>query len=147
MRHILVLSIVVCALPAMATAADDAPERGVRELLETQQKDWNRGDLDAFLNGYWNSPKVVFFSGAERREGWETLRDRFHKRYREGGAAMGRLQFSNVEVEALAADRVFARGAWRLTMPDGSSPHGLFTLIVRKQPEGWRIVHDHTSGE
>jgi len=32
-----------------------------------------------------------------------------------------------------------------LTMPDDTHPGGLFTLVLRKRPEGWRIVHDHTS--
>jgi beta-aspartyl-peptidase (threonine type) len=59
--------------------------------------------------------------------------------------AMGKLEFSGLRVEMLGADGAFVRGAWNLTMSDGKTPHGLFTLIFRKFPEGWKIVHDHTS--
>ena len=58
---------------------------------------------------------------------------------------MGRLAFSGVEVVLLGPDAALARGRWELTMPDGSHPGGLFTLVLRKFPEGWRITHDHTS--
>jgi beta-aspartyl-peptidase (threonine type) len=137
------------SLCVSASNTDDssAIEKAVRGVLETQQADWNRGDLDGFMNGYWNSPKTVFQSGAERFNGWETVRARFHKRYKEGGAAMGTLDFSGVEVEVLGPESALARGRWRLTMPDGKKPGGLFTVILRKQADGWKIVHDHTSTE
>jgi beta-aspartyl-peptidase (threonine type) len=58
---------------------------------------------------------------------------------------MGKLDFSDLGIEMLGADAAFVRGAWLLTMPDGKTPHGLFTLVFRRFPEGWKIVHDHTS--
>jgi ketosteroid isomerase-like protein len=58
---------------------------------------------------------------------------------------MGRLEFSDLNIQELAPDAAFVRGEWRLKMTDGKSPHGLFTLIFRKFPDGWKIVHDHTS--
>jgi uncharacterized protein (TIGR02246 family) len=127
-----------------ADAGADA-EAAVRRLLDTQVEDWNRKDLDAFLNGYWRSPEVVFQSGAERFDGFESLRSRYEKAYRAEGRAMGELAFANLEVVVLGPDAALARGRWHLTMPDGKEPGGLFTLILRKRPEGWRIVHDHTS--
>jgi beta-aspartyl-peptidase (threonine type) len=60
---------------------------------------------------------------------------------------MGNLAFSSLRVEPIGADAAFVRGAWRLTKADGKTPHGLFTLIFRKFPEGWKIIHDHTSAE
>jgi beta-aspartyl-peptidase (threonine type) len=60
---------------------------------------------------------------------------------------MGQLVFSGLEIEALGAEAALARGRWRLTMPDGSTPGGLFTVIFRKLPEGWKIIHDHTSAD
>ena len=64
-----------------------------------------------------------------------------------GGACDGRLEFSSLDIESLGPESVLARGRWRLTMPDGTKPGGLFTVIFRKLPEGWKIVHDHTSAE
>jgi ketosteroid isomerase-like protein len=58
---------------------------------------------------------------------------------------MGRLAFSGLEVVVLGPDAALARGRWQLLMSDGKRPGGLFTLILRKLPEGWRIIHDHTS--
>ena len=119
----------------------------VRTVLERQVVDWNKGDLDGFLGGYWKSSKVVFQSGGRRYDGWEAMRDRYRRRYQAEGRAMGRLEFSSLEIEPLGPESVLARGHWRLTMPDGTKPGGLFTVIFRKLPEGWKIVHDHTSAE
>jgi beta-aspartyl-peptidase (threonine type) len=125
----------------------DGAVRAARAVLNRQVADWNKGDLDAFLSGYWNSPKVVFQSGGRRSDGWQAVRERYRRRYQAGGRAMGQLEFSSLEVEPLGPAAVFARGRWRLTMPDGAKPGGLITVIFRKLPEGWKIVHDHTSAE
>jgi len=58
---------------------------------------------------------------------------------------MGTLEFSNLQIEPLSADTAFVRGQWHLTLSDGKTPHGLFTLVFRRFPDGWKIVHDHTS--
>ena len=76
----------------------------VRTVLERQVADWNKGDLDGFLSGYWNSPKVVFQSGGQRHVGWNAMRERYRSRYQAEGKAMGRLEFSNLEIEALGPD-------------------------------------------
>lgn len=119
----------------------------VRAVLDRQVADWNKGDLDSFLDGYWKSPKVVFQSAGRRYDGWEAMRDRYVLRYKSEGRAMGRLAFSALEIEPLGPEAAMARGRWQLTMPDGSTPGGLFTVIFRKFPEGWKIVHDHTSAD
>ena len=78
---------------------------------------------------------------------FEAMRARYYKRYKAEGKAMGRVAFSKVEIEPLGPESALVRGAWRLTLPDGSHPGGLFTLIFRKFPDGWKIIHDHTSAE
>lgn len=138
------LGLLVWSWPAAAQAPDD-PVEAIKQVLKVQEFDWNRGNLDGFLRGYWNSPKVVFLSGGDRNVGFEAMRDRYRKRYQAEGRAMGKLVFSEVEIEPLGADSAFVRGRWGLTMPDGKAPGGLFTLIFRKLPGGWKIVHDHTS--
>jgi ketosteroid isomerase-like protein len=57
---------------------------------------------------------------------------------------MGRLTFSDVEVTMLSPDAGLVLGRWRLQR-EQDEPSGLFTLVFRELPEGWRIVHDHTS--
>jgi ketosteroid isomerase-like protein len=92
---------------SLGTSAQDSNAQikaAVRDVLVRQQDAWNRHDLEAFMSGYWNSPDLTFFSGANVTTGWQdTL--------------------------------------------DGKTPHGLFTLLFRKFPDGWKIVHDHTSAE
>lgn len=136
---------IVLALLVPVAPTDDS--RAILDLLRKQAADWNRADLDAFLETYWKSPRLVFQSGGTRSEGWEAVRDRYRKRYQGEGKAMGKLEFQGIEAELLGPDAAFARGRWELTMPDGSRPGGLFTLVLRKLPEGWRIVHDHTSSD
>ena len=117
----------------------------ITKVLDDQTAAWNRGNLDAFLEGYWRSPKVVFMSGGTRNDGFDAMRDRYRKRYQADGRAMGQLAFSGLEIEPLGPDSAFVRGRFTLTMPDGTHPTGLFTLIMRRFDDGWKITHDHTS--
>jgi beta-aspartyl-peptidase (threonine type) len=138
-------ALLALGLSAPAPPEGDGEVGAIRRLLDRQVEDWNRKDLDGFLGGYWHAPGLVFQSGATRTEGFEAMRSRYRARYLEGGREMGSLTFSGVEIELLGPDSAFARGRWRLAMSDGTRPGGLFTLILKKRPEGWKIVHDHTS--
>lgn len=122
-------------------------ESAIEHVLRTQQQAWNRHDLEGFMAGYWNSPDLTFFSGAKEARGWQAAMDRYRANYSGPGKEMGTLGFSSLRIEMLGADAAFVRGSWLLTMSDGKTPHGLFTLIFRNLPEGWKIVHDHTSAE
>jgi uncharacterized protein (TIGR02246 family) len=124
---------------------EQAGESAVEQVLRTQQEAWNRHDLEAFMTGYWNSPELTFFSAGQEQHGWQATIDRYKARYASPGHEMGKLEFANLRVAMLGADAAFVRGEWHLTMPDGKTPHGLFTLVFRKFPDGWKIVHDHTS--
>lgn len=128
-------------------ASNSGAESEVERVLRTQQEAWNRHDLDGFMAGYWSSPQLTFFSGAKENHGWQATMDRYRAVYASPGHEMGKLEFSDLRIAMLGADAAFARGSWRLTMSDGKTPHGLFTLVFRKFPEGWKIVHDHTSAE
>jgi beta-aspartyl-peptidase (threonine type) len=133
---------------AMHSAAQNSKEdsqTAVEQVLHQQQDAWNHHDLEAFMTGYWNSSELTFFSGAKQTSGWQSTIERYRKTYQSEGREMGKLEFSDLNIQALGPDAAFVRGAWHLTMSDGKTPHGLFTLIFRKFPEGWKIVHDHTS--
>lgn len=118
----------------------------VQQVLNQQQADWNRHDLEAFMSGYWKSPSLTFF-GAKKTSGWQATLDRYRKTYQSEGHEMGKLEFSDLQIEELAPDAAFVRGSWKLILSDGKTPHGLFTLIFRKFPDGWKITHDHSSAE
>ena len=137
--------ILLCAVSAPAQNLRSTTEPAVRQVLQRQQEAWNHHDLESFMSGYWNSPELTFFSGAKISSGWQATIERYRKTYQSEGREMGKLEFSDLNIEALAPDAAFVRGAWHLTMSDGKTPHGLFTLILRKFPDGWKIIHDHTS--
>lgn len=139
-----ILWMALLALCATSSATAD-PKLAVERVLHTQQDAWNRHDLDAFMAGYWNSPDLTFFSDAKETSGWQATLDRYKTTYASPGHEMGKLDFSDLRVEMLGPEAAFVRGAWHLTMSDGKTPHGRFTLIFRKFPDGWKIIHDHTS--
>jgi ketosteroid isomerase-like protein len=116
----------------------------IRQVLDSQVAAWNKGDLEGFMAGYWKSEKLTFFSGDKIEHGWQATYDRYRKRYQAEGREMGQLTFSDLEIEMLGADIAWVRGRWKL-VTSKETPGGLFTLVFKKFPEGWRIVHDHTS--
>jgi beta-aspartyl-peptidase (threonine type) len=146
----LVLLVGVIATLAVVAIGQEAGEAGavtIRKVIAEQQAAWNRQDLEGFMAGYWNSPELTFFSGAHESKGWQAALDRYKKSYQGAGHEMGKLEFANLRIEMLGPNSAFVRGEFHLTMSDGKTPHGLFTLVFRKLPEGWKIVHDHSAGE
>jgi beta-aspartyl-peptidase (threonine type) len=127
--------------------AAQGPEAAITKVMQAQVEAWNQHDLEGFMAGYWNSPELTFFSGATETKGWADTLERYRKHYQAPGTEMGKLEFSELRVEMLGPDAAFVRGKFQLTLSNGKQPHGLFTVVFRRFPEGWRIVHDHSSGE
>jgi len=119
-------------------------EASVRQVLDVQVEAWNRGDLDAFMEGYRHGDELRFYSGDKIQVGWQATMDRYRQRYQADGAEMGQLAFDELTIDVLSNNAAIVRGRWHLTRKE-DAPHGLFTLLVKRFPEGWRIVHDHTS--
>jgi len=142
--HSLVV-LVICGVNAWGSPT--VPTEEIRQVIVKQQNAWNRGDLEEFMAGYWNSLELTFFSGARESKGWQAALDRYKKSYQSAGHEMGKLEFANLRIEMLGPESAFVRGEFHLTMSDGKTPHGLFTLIFRRFPEGWKIVHDQSAGE
>jgi ketosteroid isomerase-like protein len=115
----------------------------IRALLRGQELAWNHGDIDGFMNGYARAKSTIFVSEDKVTRGWETVRERYHKKYSDR-AKMGTLTFSDLEITPLSRESAIALGRWQLKRA-GDQPHGRFTLIFRLTNDGWRIVHDHTS--
>jgi ketosteroid isomerase-like protein len=128
---------------ATAALADSNPSIVIRAIIDAQAAAWNRGDIDGFMAGYAHSPETTFVSGDEVTRGWQTVRDRYAKKY-DSREKMGSLTFSGLIITPLCDDAAIVLGSWRLQRKD-DQPHGKFTLLFRKLPEGWRIVLDHTS--
>ena len=126
-----------------ASGAEPDSASEIRAVLQAQQEAWNRGDIEAFMNGYWRSDKTVFVSGDEVSRGWEKVLDRYQKRYSDR-SKMGTLTFADLEITTLSDDSAVVLGRWELQRKK-DRPRGRFTLIFHRLPEGWKIVHDHTS--
>lgn len=141
---VLVMVMLLGASLAAQTGVEDQ-KAAIRGVLEKQVDAWNRGDLAGYMEGYWKSPDLTFFSGGNVVRGWEPTLARYRQRYQGEGKEMGKLDFFDLSVDQLGPEAAVVRGHWHLQMKNGQEPGGLFTLIVRKFPEGWRIVHDHTS--
>jgi ketosteroid isomerase-like protein len=115
----------------------------IRKLLADQQAAWNRGNLEEFLAGYWQSQATAFAGAQGIVRGWQGLRERYRKGYADR-RAMGTLEFSELEITPFCADAALALGKWHLEREAGPVG-GVFSLVLRRFPEGWRIVADHTS--
>ena len=127
---------------SLSFAAASGPEE-IRAVLAAQEAAWNRGEIDGFMAAYARSPETIFVSGDDVTRGWETVRDRYAKKY-DTPAKMGRLTYSGLTITALCDDAAIVLGSWSLERA-GDHPHGKFTLFFHKLPEGWLIVLDHTS--
>lgn len=133
-----------CATPASARRFERADHRAIAGLLETQRQAWNRGDLAAYMEGYARTPALVFTSGGQIRRGWEETFRRYRTTYGGHKAGMGQLAFEILQVQPLGADGAVVLGRWRLTGTRNAAS-GVFSVALERRPEGWRIVHDHTS--
>jgi ketosteroid isomerase-like protein len=144
----MVTAIFLAAANIPAIARPEAAEQ-IRAVIRGQQEAWNRGDIDGFMNGYARgsrqsgSDSTTFVSEDTVTRGWQTVRDRYRKKYSDR-EKMGTLTFSDLEITPLAKDAAIALGRWKLKRVK-DEPHGRFTLIFRRTSDGWRIVHDHTS--
>jgi beta-aspartyl-peptidase (threonine type) len=122
----------------------ETAKEAIQQVLEAQAGSWNKGNLEAFMSGYWNSPDMTFFSGNEVESGWQAALKRYQRRYHSEGREMGKLAFSDLNIVLFGHDDAFVRGRWHL-VTSKEQMGGLFTLILARTQDGWRIIHDHTS--
>lgn len=126
---------------ARETARDG--RAAIEAVLNAQQTAWNQGDVDAFLVGYWHSPELTFSGSSGVSRGWDGVLARYRKNYPDR-VAMGQLDFSQLEFRFLGPDAALVLGHWYLKRDNGDIG-GVFSLVWQRFPEGWKIIHDHTS--
>jgi ketosteroid isomerase-like protein len=140
---LLITAISLVSLAPGAAAREEDATHAIRAVMSAQVAAWNHGDIDGFMEGYARSDNTEFVSGDKITRGWRTVRDRYRKKY-DNRDKMGRLTFSEIKITPLSADAAIVLGRWQLVRK-ADKPHGIFTLLFRRTPAGWRIVHDHTS--
>jgi ketosteroid isomerase-like protein len=121
----------------------DTDRTAIMAVLTTQQNDWNKGDIPGFMAGYWNSTELTFAGTRGFTRGWQPVMERYTKSYADK-AAMGTLDFQELEIRSLGPDAALVLGKWHLQRQAGDVG-GIFTLVLQRFPEGWRIIHDHTT--
>jgi ketosteroid isomerase-like protein len=121
-----------------------ADRTAIQGVLEKQIAAWNRGDLASYMDAYARIPGLIFTSGGNVRRGWQQAHDHYQSRYATDPRAMGTLTFEIDSIDPVGADGAVVLGRWELT--DSARPgRGVFSLVLERRPEGWRIIHDHTS--
>lgn len=126
-------------------AASSSQSAAIVGMLNRQADDWNRGDLDAFAKGYKNSPDILFI-GRTIRRGYDQMLASYRTSY-PNREAMGKLTFSNLEVQPLDEQFATVTGRFYLerTAAGRGDASGHFLLVLEKTGEGWKIVRDDTT--
>jgi beta-aspartyl-peptidase (threonine type) len=142
-----VLALVLCGCASASPHVgriEPGDRAAITAVLERQIAAWNRGDLTGYMDGYARTPTLVFTSGGNIRRGWQDAFDHYQARYATDPKAMGTLAFAIDSIDAAGADAAVVLGRWDLTGTTHAG-RGVFTLVLERRPEGWRIIHDHTS--
>ena len=137
---ILLLGAGGCMSPKLITQnATQATE----EILNKQVLSWNKGDLNGFMEGYWKSDSLQFIGKNGVTYGYEKTLENYRQAY-PNAEAMGKLSYDILSVKTLHSDLAYVTGKWKLDRSAGNLD-GYFTLLLRRMPEGWRIISDHSS--
>jgi beta-aspartyl-peptidase (threonine type) len=121
----------------------EAIDTAIIAILRTQERAWNSGDIDAFMEHYWKSDNLTFSSSGKVTRSWQGTLENYRRRY-PTRADMGTVAFENLEVTSLGPEAALVLGHWQLDR--ASEPlRGNFTLVFRRIDDRWVIIHDHTS--
>ena len=141
MKRLLIIAFVLVSMGTYAQTAKD--KQAILNVLEKQRGDWNKGDLEAFMQGYVKSDSLLFVGGSGPTYGWQKTLDNYKKTY-QGKAGMGFLTFGIKKVDFLNKDVAFVLGSWHLKR-ENDEPQGYYTLLFKKIAGEWKIFVDHSS--
>ena len=136
-----ILLLLFCFFTFSASAQKVDEKQQILNLLEKQRSDWNKGDVEAYMKGYWKSDSLLFVGKSGPTYGWQKTMDNYKKGYPDK-TAMGFLTFDIKQVEFLSNDQ--ALGGWHLKR-DKDEPKGYFTLLIKKIKGEWKVILDHSS--
>jgi len=141
MRKVIFL-IQLIFLSATIVNAQSKDEAIIRSILEQQTVEWNKGNLEGFMSGYWQNDSLMFINNNGISYGWQRALDNYKKGYPDI-ASMGKLNFNLLQIKRLSADYFFVIGKWHLTRSIGDVG-GAFTLVICKIKGRWIITADHS---
>lgn len=115
----------------------------ITAVLDKQSAAWNEGDIETYMQGYWNNDSLLFIGSKGPVYGYQPTLERYKKSYPDK-KAMGVLGFSALSFKKLSDEYFYVTGRWSLQR-DKDNPNGYFTLLFRKIEGNWLIVADHSS--
>ena len=140
----LIFILLVGVLPMASCAqSDDKDKQQILALLQRQASDWNRGDIEGFMVGYWNNDSLMFIGQSGVTYGYDKTLANYKKNYSDT-AKMGKLAFNILHVKKLSPEYYYVIGKWFLKRSVGDVD-GHFNLLFRKINGQWVIVADHSS--
>ena len=149
---LLALSFVACQARGRATTAP-TPRSEQATLtkqmvaqFERAAADWNRGDLDGFLSDYARESTTTFVDGRRARHGFDFIRDNY-TRWFAPNARRDSLHFEELEARRLSPTLALVTARFILERDGATTGSGPFTLVMEKRPDGWKILHDHSSSD
>ena len=134
------------ACPAPRERLGD-PQQEIAAMLQRSATDWNHGDLAGFMSDYAKDSLTSYVSGGHVQYGWQPLYDRYQANYFAAGKSRDSLSFDEVRVRALTPDLAYTTARFTLSRGDSVVASGPFTLVLQRQGDRWRILHDHTSAD
>jgi len=118
-------------------------EQEIRRLLATQTQEWNRGDIEGFMQTYWKSDSLMFIGKTGVHFGWQNTLNNYKKSYPDT-TAMGQLSFDIITVRKLSPEYYYVVGKWMLQRSIGDLS-GHYDLLLKKIKGKWYIISDHSS--
>jgi hypothetical protein len=141
MKYILILSFL--SLFISSSFAQSKTEQKIINILKTQDAEWNKGNIDGFMQTYWNSDSLMFIGKSGVTYGWKNTLNNYKKGYPDT-SAMGKLDFTLIDIKKLSRKYYHVVGKWHLTRSIGNL-QGHFTLLLKKIKGKWLIIADHSS--
>lgn len=141
------LASAACARPSSMpsgvpdTWASDVAE--IRAMTDASAAAWNQGNLKGHLALYVDT--VTFMTTNGPRPGVDAVERAFSEKYFRDGRPKQTLSFSQVVLRPLGRDAALETGRFLLSGGGEPEQSGWFTLVWVRTPEGWRVVHDHSS--
>ena len=136
--------VIACSAPKIPLGN---PPQEIAAMLRRSASDWNRGDLTGFMGDYANDSLTSYMAGGHIMYGWHAMYDRYQANYFAPGKSRDSLSFDEVHVRVLTPDFAYATARFKLSKGDSTVASGPFTLVLQKQGDHWRILHDHTSSD
>ena len=121
----------------------ESDKNEIISVLKKQEKFWNKGDIDGFMQGYVKSDHLVFNGSKGPFYGWNSVKDRYIKTY-PSKEEMGTLNFKIQKISLISSNVAQLLGQFYLTYPK-KEISGYFTLVFIKSKGRWLILSDHTS--